>query len=245
MRPEKTLAAFEYAAEAGADAIEMDVAVTQDDVPVISHDPVLASPLCRGPEEQAIIRQLTLEQVRQWDCGSWRNPLFPKQTPAPGARMPTLKEVFNRFEEGTLEFNLEIKSFPAQPQLTPSPEEFSRLVLEEIREHRLEWRVIVQSFDFRILVAMKKLAPEIRLSALWENGPRDFVSIAREAGGTPMISPRHDLVTRDHVAAAHEAGIQVMAWTANTPEEWRRLAVAGVDGIITDDPAGLIAWLGI
>jgi glycerophosphoryl diester phosphodiesterase len=43
---------------------------------------------------------------------------------------------------------------------------------------------------------------------------------------------------------AHEAGLSVIPWTANTMEHWERLIAAGVDGIITDDPAALIAYLG-
>jgi len=55
--------------------------------------------------------------------------------------------------------------------------------------------------------------------------------------------PLASLVTPEQVKAAHAAGLQVVPWTANTPQEWERLANAGVDAIITDDPAELIAWL--
>src|SRR5262249_53956459 len=72
--PENTLPAFEYAIRAGVDALEMDMAVTKDSVIVISHDPTLRSPVCTGPKENAVIHELTLDQVRQWDCGAVRNP---------------------------------------------------------------------------------------------------------------------------------------------------------------------------
>jgi glycerophosphoryl diester phosphodiesterase len=45
------------------------------------------------------------------------------------------------------------------------------------------------------------------------------------------------------VARAHAAGLRVVPWTANRPRDWTRLIRAGVDGIITDDPAGLIQHL--
>jgi glycerophosphoryl diester phosphodiesterase len=89
---------------------------------------------------------------------------------------------------------------------------------------------------------MKKLAPEIRLSALYEGSPRDFVEIAREADAQ-IVSPHYSLVTRERVARAHQAGLQVVPWTANTPSDWEKLIQAGVDAIITDDPAELIAYL--
>src|SRR5437879_10904316 len=76
-RPENTLPAFEYAIAQGVDALEMDMAVTRDNVVVISHDPILEPPVCSGPRPSAVIHTLTLAQVREWDCGAVRNPRFP------------------------------------------------------------------------------------------------------------------------------------------------------------------------
>jgi glycerophosphoryl diester phosphodiesterase len=220
----------------------MDLAVTKDKVVVVSHDPVLKPPVCRGPVPEARIRDLTLAEIRQWDCGATRHPDFPRQQPAPGARIPTLDEVFALAGRGCFRFNLETKITPEQPELAPSPEEFVGLALAVIRKHRLESRVILQSFDFRTLHEMRKQAPEIALAALYNGPPRDFVEIAR-AAGAEIVSPEHRLVTPERVAAAHAAGLGVIPWTANTLEDWDRLIAAGVDGIITDDPAGLIAHL--
>jgi glycerophosphoryl diester phosphodiesterase len=211
-RPENSLPAFEYAIGVGADAIELDVAVTCDNVLVVSHDPI--------PE-------LTLAQVKQ--CG--------------GVPIPTLDEVCTLAAPSRVELNIELKSFPERPEFTPPPFEFARLVLQAIRKHKLDHRVIVQSFDFRTLRAMRELAPAIRRSALTEDDPRDFVTIAREAGRTQMVSPHYALVTPEKVAQAHAAGLQVLAWTVNTPQDWARMAHAEVDAIITDDPAALIAFL--
>ena len=103
MRPENTIPAFEYAIKAGVDALEMDMAVTKDNVIVISHDPILHPPVCSGPTASAVIHESTLAQVRQWDCGAVRNPNFPKQQPIPGTRMPTLDEVLSLSTQGTFE----------------------------------------------------------------------------------------------------------------------------------------------
>jgi len=211
-------------------------------VVVVSHDPVLEPPVCTGPREKAVIRELTLAEVRQWDCGAKQNPGFPKQQTVAGTRVPTLEEVFALAPKGKFLFNIETKSFPDHPELTPPPAEFARMVLELIRKHHLEKRVVLQSFDFRTLHAMKELAPEIALSALYSGPAKDFVAIGKE-GGAGIVSPVFNLVTAAQVKAAHAAGLQVLPWTANRPEDWARLADAGVDGIITDDPAALIAWL--
>ena len=69
-------------------------------------------------------------------------------------------------------------------------------MLDVVRRHKLERRVILQSFDFRTLHAMKKLAPEMRLSALYEGPPKSFVAIAKEAGAG-IVSPQYQLVTKE------------------------------------------------
>jgi glycerophosphoryl diester phosphodiesterase len=242
-RPENTLPAFEYAIAQGVDALEMDMAVTKDNVIVISHDPVLEPPVCTGPQESVVIRELTLAEVRQWDCGAVQNPRFPAQQTVPGTRMPTLDDVFQLAARGSFDYNIETKSFPDKPEYTPPPDEFARMVLRKIRQYGLEKRIILQSFDFRTLVAMRKLAPEIRLSALVENDARDFTVISAAAANAEIVSPEFQLVTPEKVEAAHRAGLQVLPWTADTPADWDMLIAAKVDAIISDDPAALIAYL--
>ncbi len=241
MRPENTLAAFEYAINAGADFIELDVLATRDDVLVVTHDPLPNPVIMKGGPERAV-RELSLAELREWDVGSLRHPRFPRQVPVPGARVPTLDEVLALGAGSGAGFNIEIKSFPTRPEFAPSPWPFARLVLDAIRRHGLEARVIVQSFDFRILHAMRDLAPEIRRAALVEHGREDFPSIARDAQAE-IVAPQHVLITPAQVEAAHRKGLRVIAWTPNSRGNWQRLLRIGVDGIITDDPAGLIALL--
>ncbi|MBI1788578.1 MAG: glycerophosphodiester phosphodiesterase [Acidobacteria bacterium] len=242
VRPENTPPAFEYAIAAGVDVLELDMAVTKDDVVVVSHDPVMNAEICRGPGGARPIRSMTLAEVRQWDCGALRNPRFPRQQPVPGTRMPTLDEVLALAPRGSFHFNIETKIFADRPELAPPPDRFAQLVLEVVRKHHLESRVILQSFDFRTLRAMKRLDPRIRLSALDEDGRLDFVELAREAGST-IVSPHYPLVTPEKVKAAHAVGLQVVPWTANEPKDWDALVAAKSDAIISDDPAALIQYL--
>ncbi len=242
-RPENTMPAFEYAIAQGVNALEMDMAVTKDGVIVISHDPILEPPVCSGPIAKATIHQLTLAEVRQWDCGAVRNPRFDTQQTVPGTRMPTLDDVFRLGPRGAFAYNIETKSFPDHPEYTPPPEEFSRMVLAKIRQYQLEKRIILQSFDFRTLMAMRKLAPEIRLSALIEKDARGFTAVSAAAADAEIVSPEFHLVTPEKVAAAHRDGLQVVPWTADTPADWDMLIAAKVDAIISDDPAELIAYL--
>ena len=242
MRPENTLPAFRYAIEQGVDALELDMAVTRDNVLVISHDPLLSEQICDGPVLGIAIRTLTLAELRRYDCGAKKNPRFPMQVPVPGTQIPTLDEVFALAPLGSFAFNIETKSFPDHPEYTPSPKEFDELVLAMVRKNHLESRVILQSFDFRTLREMHSLAPQLRLSALYEKNDKDYVAIAKESGAS-IVSPDFHTVTPDKVERAHAAGLQVIPWTANLPSDWKRLAEAKVDAIISDDPAALIAWL--
>jgi glycerophosphoryl diester phosphodiesterase len=240
--PENTLPGFMHAIESGADWVELDLAVTKDDVVVVSHDPHINPAICSGPQERPLIRDLTLAEVKQYDCGAKANPGFPRQKAVPGTRIPTLDEALALAPKGKFGFNIEIKIRPSQPDWTVTPARFAELVLAAIRKHRLESRVLVQSFDFRALHEMKKLGPDISLAALYEGPAKSLLEIAREAGaGT--VAPQFRLVTEQQVKAAHAAGLKVVPWTANEPAEWERLIKAGVDAIITDDPAGLIAYL--
>ncbi len=241
LRPENTLPAFDYALKLGVDALEMDLCVTADDVLVLSHDPLINGTICRGGEPGVPIRSLTYEQLRRYDCGSLRNPDFPHQTPVPGTRIPRLDEVLELGARSGVWFNLETK-MREHPELAPPPETFARMVRDAVRKHGVAGRTILQSFDYRSLRAMKKLDPKMRLAALDDIGKGDFVDLARSAGAG-IISPRFDFVTPEKVRAAHDAGLEVVAWTANRPQEWRALVQAGVDAIITDDPESLIAWL--
>ncbi len=243
MRPENTLPAFEYAIGVGVDYLELDLNVTKDDVLVVSHDSLINRKICAGPEGETAIRKLTLAQVKQFDCGGTKNPDFPKQQLVPGTKIPTFDEVLALAPKGKFKFNVETKSDPKKPELSPEPRKFAEMVAAAVRKHKLEQRVLVQSFDWRTLHAMKEIAPEIQLSALYGGLPKEFTVISKEAGGTQVVSVHYLLVTKGKVESAHKAGIQVVPWTPNEEGQWKRLISDGVDAIITDDPAALIEYL--
>lgn len=241
--PENTLPAFQYAIEQGVDVLELDMAVTRDNVVVVSHDPEMNPKFCRGPEgAERVIRKMTFAQLQAWDCGAVVNPDFPRQKAVPGTKVPTLEQVFSLAAKARVEFNIETKIFEARPELTPSPEEFVKLVVAAVNKHGMERRVIVQSFDYRTLQALARIAPQMRRSALIPRIARDYVEAAKTAQAT-IVSPEYATVTPEKVAAAHKAGLQVVPWTPNAPADWDKMIAAEVDAIISDDPAALIAHL--
>jgi len=262
-RPENTIPAFQFAIEHGVDVLELDLAVTKDNQLVVSHNPTLwlnpehpGERVCKGPklDPGTPIHAMTLAQVREYDCGSVALPTFPTQVAVPGTKVATFDEVLDLATGTTVQFNVETKSFPNHSELTPAPAEFVALIVAAIKKHNVDpARIILQSFDWRTLAEMRKQWPAIRLAALvgrpqydalmgHSDPTKDFAAIARETGAE-IISPDWMMVTPEQVAAAHKAGSQVVPWTPNTPEQWQKMADAGVDAIISDDPVGLLAWL--
>jgi glycerophosphoryl diester phosphodiesterase len=261
-RPENTIPAFQFAIDHGVDVLELDLAVTKDNVLVVSHNPTLApnsypgERICKGPAlaPQTPIRTMTLAEVLNYDCGSVALTSFPTQVTVPGTRVATFDEVLDLAKGTTVQFNVETKSFPNHPEFTPSPADFVALIVAAIKKHNVDpARIILQSFDWRTLAEMRRQWPAIRLSALvgkvqydsmmgHTDSTKDFAAIVKLTGAE-IISPDFSLVTPEEVAAAHKAGAQVAPYTANKPEDWRKLADADVDAIITDDPVGLLAWL--
>ena len=271
LAPENTLAAFRTAQAIGVTTLETDLAVTSDGVLVISHDPYLNPDLVRGPDGGYVkapgvaIHSLTREALRQYDIGRV-NPAssyakgFPEQKAADGERFPTLPEVFALGAPTRVRFNLETKITPTSGADTLDPEAFAKLVAQGVRTAGMTSRVTVQSFDWRTLVALKAIAPEIATACLTIESPSNDtvqrgsaapspwhagLSLARHDGSVPKLarsagcstwSPFWRNVTPEAIAQARAAGVKILPWTVNDPVEMGRLVDLGVDGIITDYP---------
>lgn len=252
--PENSLPAFEHALEVGVDVIELDLVVSKDGKLVVAHDPELNPVICLGPGGRKLetgpkIRSLLWTELQLYDCGSLKNPRFPKQVVRPGTRMPSIEQVFDlvktsRFPAAkTVRFNIEAKSVPHRPDLTPEPEEFARLIVRAIQAAGLTNRAIVQSFDHRVLPFVKKLDSKIQTSALVSDCfVLDWVGVLR-AAKADILSPDAGWIDRNLVTRLHGFGLKVVPWTVNDPEGWQRMIDYKVDGIITDDPAALITFL--
>jgi glycerophosphoryl diester phosphodiesterase len=246
LRPENTLSAFQHAIELGVDVLELDLALSRDDVLVVSHDPEVSRELCR--ETRALpsrrLRDLSWEEIRSLDCGSTRNRRFPEQVLVPGAHLPRLEEVLALLEQHPrLGANIEIKTFPDKRELTRPPADFARLLTVALRQRGLGGRVTVQSFDPEALRAVAGLDPSQPLAALVED--RGAIEPMLAAARVRILSPRFALLRgRDEVRAFQARGLRVVPWTVNEPADLQRVASWGVDGIITDYPDRLLRLLG-
>jgi glycerophosphoryl diester phosphodiesterase len=277
--PENTLEAFTAALAIGVTTLELDLAMTKDGVLVVSHDGRLNPDHTRGPDgkflaaEGPAIRSLTLDEVRQYDVGRLKPgtsyaATFPEQRGMDGVRIPTLSAVFDLVREAKADhvrFNIETKLTPTSGPDTPDPEAFAAALAKAVRDAGLAARVTLQSFDWRTLLAMRRIAPEIDRVCLsidggfgdtlrrglpgpspWTAGLDidDFGGSAPRlvaAAGCTVWSPNYRNVTAASLAEAGVLRLQVIPWTVNERADMARLIQMGVSGIITDYPDRLRA----
>jgi len=250
---ENSIPSFLFAVEAGADVIELDMAATSDNQLVVIHDLELSQTLCQDNKGNTVdsvikVRELSLRELKNYDCTQRPDPGFPKQRAVPATPLPTLLEVIEAVQKKekelgrTVRFNLEVKSVPGRPNLTPPPRQYAELLTAVIKKTRIADRSNVQSFDQRILHEMAILMPDLTRAILVHANLLDVVAVAKGAKAN-IVSPHKHWILPEQIKALHKLGIRVIPWTANTPEDWAYLLSIGVDGIITDDPQQLIEWL--
>jgi glycerophosphoryl diester phosphodiesterase len=253
--------------------------VSRDGVLVVHHDRWLNPNYARDSEGRyltergPLIRLLTLEEIKTYDVGRlkpgtrYAQSLL-EQKPSDGERIPTLAEVFGLvggFGAKHVRFNIETKLSPNAPADTVEPEIFAQTLADAIRDFGLAARVTVQSFDWRTLKAMQKIAPEIeRVCLTAQSANFDTVQVGKPGpsqwtagldvddlgGSTPKLvaaagcavwSPPFADVTPERLAEAKALGLKVIPWTVNDLADMGRLIGMGVDGAISDYPNRLRA----
>lgn len=252
LKPENTIPAFLTALDHGVTTLELDVVVTKDKQLVVSHEPWMSGAICLTPEggridkkeeKQFNIYQMTYAEVSAFDCGSQGNTAFPQQEKMSLSK-PLLRDViaavedhirsFSRYE---VDYNIEIKGGPdGDDVFHPGPEEFSDLLYTLLDQYLPLRRVVIQSFDFRVLKYWHKTYPKVRLSALVENARSTSANLAALGFDPSVYSPYYKLVTRAMVNFLHRRNIRVIPWTVNEDSDMLSMKAMGVDGFITDYP---------
>lgn len=224
--PENTASAFARGLALGADALECDVHLSQDGVPVVIHDDVLD----RTTSGAGPVRNQPWAALRTLDAGAWFGPKFR------GERLWRLSDLLawakpRRTRRGRpVALVIEIK----RPEDRPHPGIADR-VARDIRRGGMVRRCAVISFDHGAAARAKFLVPGLRTGLLYRETPADLARrMART--GADAIYPRRHLVNSALVADAHGRGWFVGTWTADAPSEIRRLRAAGVDALATNFP---------
>jgi len=206
LAPENTLPSFAKAYECGATAIEFDVRLTRDSVPVIFHDESLE----RLTGVEARLRDLSFRELRELKVLG-------------EAQVPTLEEVLE-FASGKLAVDVELKEPGAEKE-----------VVRLLGRYCLEEESLITSFFPEILSRVRELAPDLRLGVLLERWDEKYLDIARRVGAHAIL-PNYTSLTPDVVDTIKREGFALIVWTVNDPRDAARLLRQGVDGIITDDP---------
>jgi glycerophosphoryl diester phosphodiesterase len=236
--PENTMVSFRRAMELGADALELDVHTTRDGAVVVSHDP----DAMRMGGVAARWRELDLAEAQRIDLGGgFRAADGARPFAGRGISIPTFEEVLVEFPGVRL--NVDLK------QHVPS---MVAPVLELLRRLRAEERVTLASFRTRTMLevrrrgyggdtalAQKEVGALLACPArLWRALP-----LTGRAVQVPVAAGRLRFDRAGFIAKCHALGLRVDFWTIDDPAHARQLIALGADGIMTDDPARMIAGL--
>ena len=219
--PANTLAAFNLAAELGADGIELDVHLSKDGEAVVIHDFRLDA----TTDGRGQVRDHSLAQLRDLDAGSWFDAAFA------GQRIPTLQEVVDVVGHRLL-MNIELKTKGLRAE---------GLVAEVVRiveDNNLSDRVVISSFNPIALRRVRRANPNLSLGLLYSS---DQTVILRKAWPRHLVQvealhPHYSLVTSKYVRWAREKGYRLHVWTADDPVVMQSLIQHRVDIIITNRP---------
>ncbi len=211
--PENTLSAIRKAIESGADYVEMDVQQTADGVVVLLHD----RDLRRVSGVSRRLEELSFEEVRRLDVGSWFDPAFA------GERVPTLEEVITLCR-GRIKLNIELKFFGPDRKLAG---EVARLV----RDQHMEADCIITSLEYDALEEVKHHNPRLRTGLIVAHALGDVSRLEVDA-----LSVRADFLSDGLLRSARRQGHEVLVWTVNDAGQMTQLIKRGVDNIITSDP---------
>ena len=270
---ENSIEGFKHTFALGIKAIEFDVVISKDKIPVSYHYFHLMPYLVKDEsgnwlkDSELKVFDKSYEELRKYNIGglnpeSKHGKRFKEQKLLKNAKIPKLSELLelaSRKENKDVFLNLEVKSTPFKMGLTPIPSDTVSLILKDIDTYKLEDRIIISSFDWRILYELKKQNPKILrgflslqqdLSTLkktiYESSPwmgKQFPSedlfllpkIIKSLEGH-VWCPFYKDVTKKNIDLAHELGLAVNVWTVSKESDIVRMIEYGVDGIITDYP---------
>ena len=270
---ENSIEGFKHTFALGIKAVEFDVVISKDKIPVLYHYFNLMPYLVKDESgnwlknSELKVFDKSYEELSKYNIGgldpeSKHGKRFKEQKLLKNAKIPKLSELLelaSRKENKDVFLNLEVKSTPFKMGLTPIPSDTVSLILKDIDTHKLEDRIIISSFDWRILYELKKQNSRIL---------RGFITLQQDLSTTkkniyensPWMAKNYSLdqlfllpniiksleghvwsafyrdVTKQNVELAHKHGLATCVWTVNSEQDIIRMIEYGVDGIITDYP---------
>jgi glycerophosphoryl diester phosphodiesterase len=229
LAPENTMAAFQMAASAGADLIELDVRFSAECSCVVIHDRTVR----RTTNSWGQVHRIPLQQLQQLDAGRWFAPRYA------GERIPALSEVLESLPPN-IGVNCEIKT-DGDPRSRVTR---ASALIETLRRCRGKRQVIISSFDHRFLALLSRHEPSLALGVLLQplNLRRKYSSIARRVGASCVFCAR-GMLRHQLVADAKAHGLIVGVYTIDTRAQLARASRYGVDLVFTNHPEKIRPWL--
>ena len=225
------------------DILELDLQLTSDNEIIIYHDKNINPDICINGIGDIPIKSLTLNDVKQYDCGTKQNILFPLQKNIPKEQIPTFQELIEMVNKNyynkPIKYNVEIKTTPELDSID-EVNHFVNILVNIIDEYDLTNKIIIQSFDKRALKYIKTIKPFIKTSLLIENEQIDnsVILLAKELN-VDIISPDFVLLDNKIINEIHNAGFKVIPWTINDTDTFKKMIEYKVDGVITDYPVSM------
>lgn len=217
---DNTIEAFELAVAHGADGVELDVRFTADGFIVLHHDPTVGE---MGPLVHHDFKTLR----------------------ATHPEIPTLDEALEVLVDLTV--NVEIKNSPTEPDFDPD-HKMAAAIAHWVARHDIHGRVIVTSFNPDTVAAVREADETITTGQLTPVGFDILGGLLGIAdAGHKWIAPWVGDAAADAirlVSATHNAGLKMAVWTADDPDQIAILATAGVDALISNDPAATLRLVG-
>lgn len=227
--PQNTIPAFKKSLELGIDGFETDVHLTKDGVPVLCHNYTIDE----TSNSHGKICEKTLSELKQYDFGAYFSPKFK------GTEIPTLDEFLSLVETSDISvLNIELKN-PEQGETS-----IVKDTLDLVKKHNLFDRLIISSFNPKLLVEAKELDEKCKTGYLYSPNQKITytnkmlthpVQFAKSIGAD-ALHPMSLYVTKKYVYNAHEAGLLVNPWTVDSAKSIEKMIGCEVDGIITDYP---------
>jgi glycerophosphoryl diester phosphodiesterase len=221
--PENTMVAFQRAAEAKFDAIELDVQLSRDGQVVIIHDETVD----RTTDGSGLVMSYSLADLRRFDASRVRPQSVGR------ASIPSFEEYCEwASSDPSVHTNIEIKSslifYPGLEEKT----------FGIIQKYHLEERVFFSSFNHLSLVLLQRIAPGVPLGLLAEEQGLVNAGSLCSRFGFNYFHPALPTVTEESVAECHEHGVGVQVWTVDAREDWDRMTAAKVDAVFSNFPHG-------
>lgn len=229
LAPENTLAAFRCGAAHGFRAVEFDVMLAKDGVPVVMHDPALG----RTVSGAGSVADYTSHALMQMDAGAWFGHEFA------GEGVPTYEQVVAFCVDNGIWMNVEIKPVPGFEEATGrvvaqyTKRLFADVLARDVADPARAGLPLFSSFSYEAVQAAQRAAPDIPRALLLDRIPADWRS-KLDALGAVAIDTSYRNLTEAQARAIKDAGFGLFCYTVNEPECARELFGWGVDAICTD-----------